>query len=85
MLALDVRCTTCRYGLVCCEMWEAWYARRGELEAEWLATHDSLDAFEQSPQGRELLEAQPDCETEVECTECQGTGVSHTEEAHPAA
>lgn len=85
MLALELRCTTCRDGWVCCELWEAWYARRAELEEAWVAAHGSLDGLEQSPAAVELREAEPDCETEMECTDCRGVGTLPGEGEHSAA
>ena len=71
----DERCPDCRGGLVCAGQWEAWLSRRDDAEAAWFAEHGSLDSFELSPELAELLVERPECEEEVDCPACGGTGL----------
>jgi hypothetical protein len=66
------RCSECRGGLVCHQEWEAWLSRRDEAEAEWVAAHGSAAGF--AAPG-DLLAELPDCDEEVECPTCGGTGL----------
>jgi len=70
----DERCPDCRGGMVCADQWEHWLSRRDDAEAAWAAEHGSLDAFDASPELAELLDDRPECEEEIECVSCGGTG-----------
>ena len=69
----DERCPDCRGGLVCAEPWEAWFSRRDDAEADWFAEHGSAAGFT-LPEA--LRDEQPDCEPDIECATCGGTGLN---------
>ena len=68
------RCPECRGGLVCADQWEVWLSRRDDAESAWIDEHGSLDAFDASAELAELLDDRPECDEEIECVTCGGTG-----------
>ena len=78
----DERCPDCRGGLVCADQWEHWLSRRDDAEAAWIAENGSLDAFDTSPELAELLDDRPECDEEIECVSCGGTGFTAPRATH---
>ena len=76
------RCPECRGGLVCADQWETWLSQRDDAEAAWAAEHGSLDGFDTSAELAELFDARPECEEEIECVPCAGTGFRAGRTAH---
>lgn len=76
---LEVRCTACRGGLVCADLYAAWYARCDEVEAAWLAEHGTIGGLDGSPDWLDVIDERPDGDEEIECVQCEGSGVLLTD------
>ncbi len=80
MLAeLEIRCATCRDGMVEAPEWSAWYARADEVEGAHLAEHGNIDGLYDCDDWQLLVDERPGTPEEIECNSCAGTGVRLTD------